>query len=939
MFFSLALTFTSLVQAQTYCPRAERGDPLARRRSDIDTNNVRTSVYNFGLLGRTGAGQGVPFEWPRNTGRYYLAISAAFVGGEVIGASGDTIRIVDVPSYRTNPATGASWNFEPVPQYLNQNSTEIARGDDPSSWPPVWPDKMSDPSDPGWPGSWNGIRGKNQFINGTELYYHYSDDRYTRHRFFPDSADTNRRGLGIIVSERVLQFKGEFVDDAIFVVTDIYNVGNRPVQKAGMTLWVADFLGGDGDSQDDMATYDLDRRIVQCYDRDGVSSNPAFWGARVGSPALVFIQTPQNIGISNIQYVAAGAINFNQAPDSFFWDAFMRPGSYTNLNLIGTGEYDLFTSLSYFSLPVCTPQRVVYAWAFGADSLDSKRKAEYARSFYLGGFSSNSVQVTLSSPTVGSVVSGVVPIQWTTNPARQSLRVDIYSSTDFGDTWKAIATNEANDGSYNWNTQSLPDGIFHKLKIIAFDSLGIGYALMDSTFTINNPIAASPQVRITSPVDSLSIQSQFPVRWFAGDADGDSVTVALSYYSPSTNGWTQVAAGLPRIGTFAWDTQHLANGPDYLLSGTASSPGPWGADTVRALRILNPRYGLGDTTSVQRLTVGTGQIEARIFDTTLVNGHTYELTFSALAGNQKKYGVVDLTSGNTVVSNATQIFGGVEGPSFDGIRMFVREDETRPDTGRTRWNHSDVKKLIVNLWRESTQGIPEPADYLLVMGDVGVGRSDSVTLEGITFTARDVNFRILNTTTGTPTHFAFFERDGNDGRFSASGDFYRDYIFLLTRDSSGQLNPTWTFTLEPNSMRNPAAGDSILARFFKQFQHGDRYRFTATTGNLLNVKPSAVPAEFALEQNYPNPFNPSTSIKYKIPSTNSSLEFGNSRLGFVSLKVYDLLGREVATLADEAKEPGTYTVQWNATGFASGVYLYRLSAGGFVSTKKMLLLR
>ncbi|MBI5474047.1 MAG: T9SS type A sorting domain-containing protein, partial [Ignavibacteriae bacterium] len=102
-----------------------------------------------------------------------------------------------------------------------------------------------------------------------------------------------------------------------------------------------------------------------------------------------------------------------------------------------------------------------------------------------------------------------------------------------------------------------------------------------------------------------------------------------------------------------------------------------------------------------------------------------------------------------------------------------------------------------------------------------------------------------------------------------------------------------------------------------------------------------------------NPFNPTATIKFsvgipsgQIPNTNTQLGFGiparpagGSRLEFVSLKVFDLLGREVSTLVSEAKEPGTYTVQWDATNFASGVYLYRLEAGGFSQTKKMLILR
>jgi hypothetical protein len=88
------------------------------------------------------------------------------------------------------------------------------------------------------------------------------------------------------------------------------------------------------------------------------------------------------------------------------------------------------------------------------------------------------------------------------------------------------------------------------------------------------------------------------------------------------------------------------------------------------------------------------------------------------------------------------------------------------------------------------------------------------------------------------------------------------------------------------------------------------------------------PNSFALYQNYPNPFNPTTNISFTIPSKS-----------FVTLKVYDLLGRDVATLVSKELPAGTYPQQWNAAGFASGVYLYRLQAGKYSGTKKLILMK
>ena len=89
-----------------------------------------------------------------------------------------------------------------------------------------------------------------------------------------------------------------------------------------------------------------------------------------------------------------------------------------------------------------------------------------------------------------------------------------------------------------------------------------------------------------------------------------------------------------------------------------------------------------------------------------------------------------------------------------------------------------------------------------------------------------------------------------------------------------------------------------------------------------------VPQEFALFQNYPNPFNPGSDIRYQLS------EFSNVRLA-----VYDLLGHEVAVLVNENKAPGTYQVRFDAAGLPSGVYFYRMTAGSFSATRRLILLR
>ncbi len=103
-------------------------------------------------------------------------------------------------------------------------------------------------------------------------------------------------------------------------------------------------------------------------------------------------------------------------------------------------------------------------------------------------------------------------------------------------------------------------------------------------------------------------------------------------------------------------------------------------------------------------------------------------------------------------------------------------------------------------------------------------------------------------------------------------------------------------------------------------------------GTLTNIQPLGhySPTTFSMDQNYPNPFNPSTSIQYSLASP-----------GLVTLKIYDILGNEIATLVNEEKGPGIYRVEFNTTNYqlASGIYLYRIQAGSYVETKKMVLMK
>jgi len=111
-------------------------------------------------------------------------------------------------------------------------------------------------------------------------------------------------------------------------------------------------------------------------------------------------------------------------------------------------------------------------------------------------------------------------------------------------------------------------------------------------------------------------------------------------------------------------------------------------------------------------------------------------------------------------------------------------------------------------------------------------------------------------------------------------------------------------------------------------ENGTILRTTNGGVTFINQISSEIPKGYSLYQNYPNPFNPITNIKFDIPKSS-----------YVKLTIYDMLGKEVTTLVNEKLSTGSYKVNWDGSGYPSGVYFYKLVTGDFIDVKKMILLK
>lgn len=213
-----------------------------------------------------------------------------------------------------------------------------------------------------------------------------------------------------------------------------------------------------------------------------------------------------------------------------------------------------------------------------------------------------------------------------------------------------------------------------------------------------------------------------------------------------------------------------------------------------------------------------------------------------------------------------------------------------------------------------------------------------------TFTSNGItsplSFEVWNDNSGLPS-----SKIGNTVNYNASNLALYAWNYIDLREIGANLNSGTNYYLVAYFTSGTPTGilidaGNVDSRTFRDYNDGNgwvvktydmRMRPVMATDKslLLSVNSNEqVPIEFSLFNNYPNPFNPETMIKYQLP-----------KASFVKLKIYDILGREVQTLVNTEQNPGVYQVQLNGNSLSSGVYFYRIEAGNFVETKKMILLK
>jgi hypothetical protein len=293
------------------------------------------------------------------------------------------------------------------------------------------------------------------------------------------------------------------------------------------------------------------------------------------------------------------------------------------------------------------------------------------------------------------------------------------------------------------------------------------------------------------------------------------------------------------------------------------------------------------------------------------------------------YEIFDINDLKTVSASSVPVLKGLDNDTRDHIAWEVlgRMCHLLGDMSVPAHAHRDEHGLSPDSYENYMGGSTLP-DTVWNHGNVG-----SPIILDSNWSTEDVLHFLMYVTQQQSDHFGSNGPDQGAGNDNLSGNprpLELGFLNSLQFDSLGQ--PTteagpWT-TDNLNHIRDKTFPFEIRATA------GLLYWFCHTTGLMDGLSTGVKAAEpflprtAALAQNYPNPFNPTTVIGYQVPG-----------LSIVSLKVYDMLGREVATLVNETKSAGYYTVTFNASGLASGTYIYRLQAGTFVQTRKLLLLK
>ncbi|MCK9426432.1 MAG: T9SS type A sorting domain-containing protein [Ignavibacteriaceae bacterium] len=925
--FSLLSEIFPQVPDQIQKYRAEPyGSYQSRKKAILDGNNIRSLFINTGEIAEW------PFEpsleWPKGTGHSNLDGMTLLIGAEVTAPGNQAVIHPIEASYREqmdrDPVTGETWGLEPIPGYSNLSSLQPAMSVDPNSWPATWPEALD--LLPGYDGVFPSYFGKNS-AKAYETFFVMDDSRdgeflRSPYKYFPILSDTTRGGLGLRIETRYLQFSDAEVQNVLFMKYKITNISDFSYDKTCFGYYVDPGVGGKDSGGDDVR-FNKDLNLTYAWDHAGIGT-PGGW--ETGYMGFALLETPQNFGLSAVSLVGLAETPSNPWPiwDETVWQSMV--GGFADTSITNTNVNIVFSS-GPFPLPKFSTDSIATAIICANDLDELILTSKTAKQFISNNFSLNStsgnVSLTLTKPIHKEKVSGVLPIQYSLSNYTGAATYYIYHFTP-EDGWSLIGKDENNSGYFYWQTESVRGGIHHQIKIISVTDNSI-LAVTSGFFTIQNHQTTQPNIFILSPTDGAKLTGEVDVKFYGGDADGDTCLINFFYKADVNSIPFLVASNLRETDlSFTWKTNNSSNSLTGELIGQIISKSDTSYWTLNKLTVENERSNPSATNyMVERKSTGTGDIELHIVEPSLITGDDYLMVFDSAYFDKPTlyYKLYNKTNGNAFVGDVFEVQNGVESRLFDGLRVVANNDTgSKAIKGSlTKWVAGNSNSTLGVSPVVNSNGWQGKEDYEITFYDHIV---DTSYIKSGTYVTIPLNFQVINITSNYKTKIAMTDPD-KSGSFTP-GDEIRILEFV-----GASAKTSWSIFYQEFSSNPvpPVAGDVFRIVAKKEFVKGDSITFT--TSGLVGVRDmDARPSSYSLSQNYPNPFNPVTTIQFSVPQNE-----------MVKIKVYDFLGAEIATLVNKEMNSGSYEVDFNGKTFASGIYFVRMEAGKFVETKKVVLLK
>ena len=511
-----------------------------------------------------------------------------------------------------------------------------------------------------------------------------------------------------------------------------------------------------------------------------------------------------------------------------------------------------------------------------------------------------------------------------------------YASSPDGITWTKSAMNPVLvHGLSNWDAIGVEHG-----SVLGPDSLGgfrLWYQGRDAAFLTQIGCATAANETLWTKTDSINpVLPLKPGTWESSKTGSPRVLYNGQVYEMWYGGSTGTNAFLSRIGyAMSSDGIHWTRSQDNPVIG--SEPKSWESAGVLPADILldgniyymwydgydGSRLRSGFAVSPKGTSIGLSKHDSYVVpgtDTIRISVQVDSaagLSFSAEieSPDETVNEVVELFDDGAHDDSLTGdgLFANIWSPTQEKT-YFVDLTLTLKDTLTFQMNNAGTFTTIGPLQHEShafttntlvKDTIPNPGDTVLINLVLrNDGLTGTATLVTATLSTQDTNV------TGTFPSLRNYP-DVAPGATSMSQGYY------------------WIF-INPNCLPNTEIklGLSIHSSGVAFWKDTVSLHVGGLVDDVAMTEDSVIPRSYSLSHNFPNPFNPSTTIQFAIRN-----------LQFTSLKIFNIVGQEVATLVNEELKPGSYQVTWDAIGFASGVYFYRLTAGSFTETRKLVLVR